>query len=83
MITGAAVADGQLYAISAAHSTLLTLDLATHRIVAAYTVPGLERPVGLAVRGNDLYILGQDGTVTVVARPVMSPSPVVPDTTMR
>lgn len=83
MITGAAVADGQLYAISAAHSTLLTLDLATHRIVAAAVVPGLQRPVGLAIRGTDLYILGQDGTVTVIARPVTSPLGVVPDTTTR
>ncbi|MBA4071305.1 MAG: hypothetical protein C0497_05630 [Gemmatimonas sp.] len=69
MITGAAVGDGQLYAISAAHSTLLTLDLATHRIVAAHVVPGLRNPVGLAARGSDLYLLGADGTVTVVARP--------------
>lgn len=83
MITGAAVADGQLYAISAAHSTLLTLDLATHRIVAASVVPDLRRPVGLAVRGSDLYILGQDGTVTVIARPAPSPMTTVPDTTRR
>lgn len=83
MITGAAVADGQLYAISAAHSTLLTLDLATHRIVAAHAVPGLKNPVGLAARGPDLYILGQDGTVTVIARLVPSPMAVAPDTTRR
>jgi disulfide bond formation protein DsbB len=83
MITGAAAADGQMYAISAAHSSLLALDLATHRIVAAYTVPGLKRPVGLAVRGTDLYILGQDGTVTVIARPVPNPIAVEPDMTKR
>jgi disulfide bond formation protein DsbB len=69
MITGAVVVDGRLYAISAAHSTLLTLDLATHRIVAAHVVPGLLNPVGLATRGSDFYVLGTDGTVTVVARP--------------
>lgn len=69
MITGAAVVDGWLYAISAAHSTLLTLNLATHHIVAAHVVPGLLNPVGLAARGGDLYLLGTDGTVTVVARP--------------
>lgn len=81
LITGATVADGQLYAISAAHSTLLTLDLATHRIVAAAVVPGLERPVGLAVRGPDLYILSQDGTVTVVARPAVTPVAAMSGTT--
>lgn len=81
MITGAAVADGQLYAISAAHSTLLTLDLATHRIVAASVVPDLTHPIGLAVRGTDLYILGRDGTVTVIARPVPNPIAVALDTT--
>jgi hypothetical protein len=69
MITGAAVVDGRLYAVSAAHSTLLTLDLATHHIVAAHVVPGLRNPAGLAARGSDLYVLGTDGTVTVVARP--------------
>lgn len=83
MITGAAVADGQLFAISAVHSTLLTLDLATHRIVAAHVVPGLRNPIGLAVRGGDLYILGADRTVTVVARPVSNPATAVSETTTR
>ena len=83
MITGAAVADGQMYLISAAHSTLLTLDLATHRVVAASVVPGLRKPVGLAARGSDLYILGADGIVTVVARPASNPTAAVPDATTR
>lgn len=83
MITGATVADGQLYAISAAHATILTLDLETHRVVAASVVPGLLKPVGLAARGRDLYILGADGTVTVVARPAPNPTGAVPDTTTR
>ncbi len=83
MITGATAADGQLYAISAAHSTLLTLDLATHRIVAALVVPDMQRPVGIALRGPDLYILCQDGTVTVIVRPVPNPMAVAPDTTRR
>ncbi len=83
MITGAAVADGQLFAISAAHSTLLTLDLATHRIVAAHVVPDLKHPIGLAVRGLDLYILGADRTVTVVKRPVANPAAVAGDASRR
>jgi hypothetical protein len=76
MITGAAVADGRMYAVSAAYGTLLTIDLATHRIIAAYTIPGLSRPVGLAVKDGDLYIVADDGTLTVTARP--APSPVSP-----
>lgn len=83
MITGAAAADGQLYAISAAHSTLLTLDLATHRIVAAHVVPDLKHPIGLAVRGTDLFILGTDRTVTVVARPAANPITTAPAITTR
>lgn len=83
MVTGAAVADGKLYAISAAYSTLLTLDLATHRIVAAHTVAGLSRPIGLAIKDGDCYILSDDGTVTVVARPVSAPPTVPPDTAGR
>jgi hypothetical protein len=83
MVTGAAVVDGRLYAISAAHSTLLTLDLATHRIVAAHVVPGLTDPIGLASRGNDLYILTTDGTVTVVERPGTNPASVGLDTAKR
>ncbi len=62
-----------LYAISAAYGTLLTIDLRTHAIVAAHTVPQLVRPVGLAAKGDDLYILGADRTLTVVARPLVAP----------
>lgn len=68
-VTGAAVADGRMYAISAAYSTLLTVDLATHAVVAAHAIPGLERPTGLAIKGGDLYIVGEGGTVAIVRRP--------------
>jgi disulfide bond formation protein DsbB len=67
-VTGAAVADGRLYAISAAYATLLTIDLAQRVIVSAHAVPGLTRPVGLAVKRGDFVILGEDGSVTVVGR---------------
>ena len=67
-VTGAAVADGRLYAISAAYGTLLTIDLAQRAIVAAHAVPGITRPVGLAVKGGEFIILGEDGSVTVVER---------------
>jgi disulfide bond formation protein DsbB len=67
-ITGMAVADGRLYALSAAWGTLLTIDLATRQVVAAHTIPGLTRPTGLAVRGDDLYVVDDSGTLTVVRR---------------
>jgi disulfide bond formation protein DsbB len=68
-VTGATVADGRLYAISAAYSTLVTIDLATRRVIAAHAISGLARPTGLAIKGNDLYIVGEDGIVSIVGRP--------------
>jgi disulfide bond formation protein DsbB len=70
VVTGAAVANGLLHAISAAHSTLLIIDLRAREVVAAYAVPGLAEPVGLAVRGEHLLIAQADGGIVVVARPV-------------
>jgi disulfide bond formation protein DsbB len=69
VVSGAAVVEGKLFAISAAFSTLLTIDLATHQVVAAHVVPGLATPVGLAAKDNALVILQRDGTVVVVPRP--------------
>jgi disulfide bond formation protein DsbB len=68
-VTGATVADGRLYAISAAYSMLVTVELATHRVVAAHAIAGLDRPSGLAIVGHDLYIVGEGGLVSIVARP--------------
>lgn len=68
-VTGAAVADGRLYAVSAKYSTLLVIDLASKAVTAAYAVPGLEDPVGVAARGDELLIAQADGRVAVVARP--------------
>jgi disulfide bond formation protein DsbB len=82
MISGATIVGGQLFAISASHSTLLTLDLATHRIVAAYTIGGLTRPVGIAAKGDDLFILGDDLSVTVVGRPA-APAAAIPSDSTR
>lgn len=70
VVTGATVVDGLLYAISAAHSTLLVIDLATKEVTAAYAVPGLENPVGLASRGAELLVAQADGRLGVVARPI-------------
>ena len=67
-VTGATIAAGRMYAISAAFNTLLTIDLATHAVVAARAIPGLVRPVGIAAKGDELYILGESGKVWVVGR---------------
>ena len=68
-VTGAAVADGKMYAISAAYNTLLTIDLAARKVVAAYAVPGLRRPTGLAIRGSELYVVNAEGAVFVTGKP--------------
>ena len=69
LVTGATVADGRLYAISAAYSTLLVIDLGTKTVRAAFTVPGLARPVGVAVRGSQLLVAQADQRMAVLARP--------------
>lgn len=68
-VTGAAVAGGRLFAISAAYSTLLVIDLESKTVTQAYAVPGLEAPVGLGARGEALRIGLADGRVAVVERP--------------
>jgi hypothetical protein len=69
VVTGAVVVDRTLYAISAAYSTLLVIDLDSRTVVAAHGVPGLEQPVGLAVRGDELLIAQADGRIASVLRP--------------
>ena len=82
MVTGATIAGGQLYAVSASYGVVLTIELATHRVIAAYAVPGLSRPVGIACRRDELVILSDDGTVTTVARPALH-RPASADSTRR
>ncbi len=69
VVTGAAVRDGLLYAVSAAYSTLLVIDLEAMTVRAAYALPGLLHPVGLAVRDAELLVAQADGRIAVVARP--------------
>jgi len=76
VVTGAVVADGLLYGISSAYSTLLVVDLTTRTLRAAYAVPGLEAPVGLAARGSDLLLAQADGRIAVVERPLSGGEPV-------
>ena len=73
-VTAATAADGLLYAVSAAHNTLLVIDLAAHTLVAARSIPGLAQPVGIARKGDHLYILCRDSSVFVVATPVPAPA---------
>ncbi len=69
VVTGAAVADGMLYAVSAAYSAVLVVDLAARTVVEAHSVPGIEQPVGIALRGDEWLIAQADGRVAVVTRP--------------
>jgi disulfide bond formation protein DsbB len=73
-VTGATVAEGRMYAISAAFGTLVTIDLAAHSVVAAHGIPGLARPTGIAIKGGDLYVVGEGGEVFVVQKPSGTPS---------
>jgi hypothetical protein len=69
VVTGAVVGDGLLYAISAAYSTLLIIDLQEKIVRGAYTVDGIEQPVGLAARDAQLLVAQADGRVAVIDRP--------------
>ncbi|MCX6550884.1 MAG: disulfide bond formation protein B [Acidobacteria bacterium] len=75
-VTGAAIDNGRMYAISAAYSTLVAIDLRTHAVVAAYAVPGVSQAVVLAIKGDEFYIARADGTVAVAARPPETPAAV-------
>jgi disulfide bond formation protein DsbB len=70
VVTGAVVADGLLYAISAAYSTLLVIDLGEKTLRGAYAVPGVARPVGLTARRSQLLVAQADGRIAVLDRPV-------------
>jgi hypothetical protein len=60
---------GRLYALSAAYGTLLTIDLASRSIVGVHGIEGLHRPVGLAAKGDELFVADASGRVSVVAAP--------------
>jgi hypothetical protein len=67
-VTAATVAEGKLYALSAAHATLLTIDLASRAVVDARTVSGLMRPVGMAIRDGRFHIVSADGELLILNR---------------
>jgi len=68
LVTGAVVRHGFLYAISAAYSTLLMIDLKDRTLIAAWAVPGLSQPVGLVWRGPQLLVAQADGRIAVLGR---------------
>jgi disulfide bond formation protein DsbB len=69
VITGAALAGRQLYLLSAAWGTLLTVDLDRRQVVAAHTIAGLARPTGLAIKADSLMVVDAAGTITILSRP--------------
>ncbi len=73
VVSGAAVEGRTLWAVSASFATLLAVDLDTRMLRGAWAVPGLARPVGVAVRGAQLLVAQADGRVAVVERPATAP----------
>ena len=69
VVTGTVVVDRRLYAISAAFSTLLVIDLDSRLVTGAYGISGIHDPVGLAARDGDLLIAQADGKIAVVPLP--------------
>ena len=51
-VTGATIADGKIYAISAAYSTLLAIDLQTHEVTSARAIPALAAARGHRCEGR-------------------------------
>lgn len=70
-VTGIAIKNRLMYAISAAYHTLLVINLDKREVVAAYAVPGLSKPCGLAVKGDELYFLSKDNIISVADRPLI------------
>jgi disulfide bond formation protein DsbB len=68
-VTAATVHEGRLWALSAAYSTLVTIDVNTRRVTGAWAVPGLRRPAGVAVQAGRLVVAGEDGSVVSVPLP--------------
>jgi hypothetical protein len=47
----------------------VTIDPAARTVVAAHVIPGLARPAGIAIKGNELYVVSETGAVTMAERP--------------
>ena len=70
-VTGIALDGGRLYAVSAAYRTLLVFDLHRRELVAVHGLDGPERPIGLALRSDELYVVNADGDGLVFDKPVL------------
>jgi DNA-binding beta-propeller fold protein YncE len=64
--TAATIDGGMLYVLSASDHALVAIDLSTHRVVGGWAMPGLQRPVGLAFRGDQLVVAGQAGSIAIL-----------------
>lgn len=68
-VTGLAAVDGRLYGVSAAYATLLVIDPAARALVGAHALEGVRAPVGLAVKGDEVFVVDAGGRVSVHALP--------------
>ncbi len=69
-VTGIAIKNGLMYAISAAYHTLLVIDLEKREIISADAVDGISKPNGIAIKGADLYIIGDKNDVDIIDLPL-------------
>jgi disulfide bond formation protein DsbB len=68
-VTGLAWEAGRLYAVSAAHRLLLTIDVAARSIAAVHALTDVQVPAGLAVTDAGLVVAEPDGRVVYLPRP--------------
>jgi disulfide bond formation protein DsbB len=68
-VTASTLLDQRLYALSAAGSTLLEIDLGSGTIQRAWVIPGLVKPAGMAVRGDTFVIVTADAQLLILDRP--------------
>ncbi len=68
-VTGVAIDDEHMYAVSAAYRALLVFDLHRRELVAVHGLDGPERPIGLALRSDELYVVNADGELLVFEKP--------------
>lgn len=61
--TGATMHDGHLLGVSAVFGLIVQIDVERGRVTGALGVPGLRQPAGIAVRGTDVYVSTEDGTI--------------------
>jgi hypothetical protein len=47
----------------------MVIDLEQKALTAAYALPRLDRPSGLALRDGELYVLNEEGTLSVFDLP--------------